>query len=410
MICVGIDVSKGKSTVCIMENLGNVLAKPFEVLHTQQALEKLAEEITSLKEPVRIVMEATGHYHLPVSMFLAEKGLWVCVENALTMKRFISYSLHGGKTDPLDAQKIAWYGLVHWEKLRRYRLEQNTYAELKFLLGQYYHAMKMFVLAKQNLICLMDHTLPGFKKALDSRSNLDYRKVKYKDFAEKYRDIKRIKKMGKAGFIRSYETWCRKEKYQFSQEKACELYHLAETGIITLPSKPAFTDTVVQMAAQEVTTTGEILNTIVSQMQELAKTLPEYSVVRQMPGMGDVLCPCMIAAVGDVRRFYSAKALIAYAGLDAPPFQSGQFIGSKRKISKRGSKYIRRTGYEIMMSLKSHPPKTDTAVYDFIQKKEKEGKPKGVANIAGLNKFLHIYYARVNALYQAMEEQEEKIA
>lgn len=410
MICVGIDVSKGKSTVCIMENMGDVLEKPFEVVHTQPALEELAEKIRSFNKPVRIVMEATGHYHLPVSMFLEEKGFWVCVENALVMKRFLGSSLHGGKTDPMDAKKIAWYGLVHWKDLKQYKPEQETYAELRFLLGQYYHAMKMFVLAKQNLICLMDRTMPGFKKALDSRSNLDYRKVKYKDFALKYRDMERIKGMGKENFVRSYERWCRKEKYQFSREKACELYCLAETGIVTLPSKPAFSDTVVQMAAQEVTTMGEILNTIVSQMQELAKTLPEYSVVREMPGMGDVLCPCMIAAVGDVRRFYSGKALVAYAGLDAPPYESGQFVGTRRKISKRGSRYVRKIGYEIMTSLKSHPPKEDTAVYDFIIKKEKEGKAKVVANIAGLNKFLHIYYARVNALYQELEERERKTA
>ena len=52
-----------------------------------------------------------------------------------------------------------------------------------------------------------------------------------------------------------------------------------------------------------------------------------------------------------------------------------------------------------MQSLKVVKPTEDSAVYDFIIKKENEGKPKRVAKIAGLNKFLRIYYARVMELY-----------
>jgi transposase len=143
----------------------------------------------------------------------------------------------------------------------------------------------------------------------------------------------------------------------------------------------------------------ETLNTILARMQEIAKTLPEYPVVRSMGGVGDVLAPKLIADIGDVRRFHNSKALIAYAGIDAPPYQSGQFIGTNRSISKRGSSAIRKTGYEVMRSLKSHPMPEDGAVYQFILKKEAEGKPKKVAKMAGLNKFLRIYYARVMEVY-----------
>ena len=40
------------------------------------------------------------------------------------------------------------------------------------------------------------------------------------------------------------------------------------------------------------------------------------------------------------------------------------------------------------------------AVYHYILKKENEGKSKKHAKIAGLNKFLRIYYARVIEVYQ----------
>ena len=135
-------------------------------------------------------------------------------------------------------------------------------------------------------------------------------------------------------------------------------------------------------------------------MQCLAKTLPEYTTVRAMGGVGDVLAPKLIAEIGDVRRLHSGKALIAWAGIDPPPYESGQFVGSNRKISKRGSSTLRKVGYEVMRVLKSHKAPADDVVYNYILKKESEGKSKKQAKIAGLNKFFRIYYARVMEVYQ----------
>lgn len=58
-------------------------------------------------------------------------------------------------------------------------------------------------------------------------------------------------------------------------------------------------------------------------MQTIAYTLPEYKIVRELKGVGDKLSPRLIAEIGDVRKFTSAKALNAYDGNDAPPHQSG---------------------------------------------------------------------------------------
>lgn len=107
-----------------------------------------------------------------------------------------------------------------------------------------------------------------------------------------------------------------------------------------------------------------------------------------------------IAEIGDVRRFKDSKSLIAYEGIDAPPYQPGQFEGTKRHISKRESRSLRKCGYEIMMALKSSKSTEDHTVYEYMLKKEVEGKNKKLVKIAGLNKFLRIYYARVMELYQ----------
>ena len=105
-------------------------------------------------------------------------------------------------------------------------------------------------------------------------------------------------------------------------------------------------------------------------------------------------------SIQNIHYFYSKSALIAYAGIDAPPYQSGSFTATNRHISKRGNKYLRKTGYEVMLSIMRKKPTVDTAVYEFILKKQSEGKGKKTSKIAGLNKFLKIYYARVNEIYQ----------
>lgn len=131
----------------------------------------------------------------------------------------------------------------------------------------------------------------------------------------------------------------------------------------------------------------------------LASDLPEFQILTDMPGIGKILAARLIAETGDIRRFRNANALIAYAGLDSPPYQSGSYSASKRHISKRGSPSLRKTGYEIINSIRKLKSATNNAVYLYTLKKEAEGKPLKVAKIAGLNKFLRIYYARVKEVY-----------
>lgn len=108
----------------------------------------------------------------------------------------------------------------------------------------------------------------------------------------------------------------------------------------------------------------------------------------------------LLAEIGDIRRFHSSKALVAYAGIDVSPYQFGQFEAREQKITKRGSKYLRKVLYEIVQSLKTVKPTKDNAVYQYILRKELEGKVSKKAKVTGMNKFLRIYYARVMEVYQ----------
>lgn len=86
MVSVGIDISKERSTVCILKPHGEMVSKPFEVNHVEKELSQLSTMLLHLNDEVRIVMEATGIYHLSVLNCLQEKEFFVAVVNPFEMK------------------------------------------------------------------------------------------------------------------------------------------------------------------------------------------------------------------------------------------------------------------------------------------------------------------------------------
>lgn len=398
MLSVGIDVSKEKSTVCAMRPLGEILVMPFEISHTDSDLSEVVRMITRLDSDVKIVMEATGIYHLPVATFLREKGLFISVINPYEMKLYRAQDLRKVKTDKRDSMTIANYGIDKWFDLREFTPQEDVYAELRLLGRQYRFFMESRIDHLLNLTHLLDYTMPGVKACFGGWSESSG-KDKLCDFVEEYWHYDNITRRSEKKFVEHYQKWTKKKGYQFSETKALQIYSLAKDGIPTIPSNAPSTKMLLLEATRALREVNSALFAILTRMKELAKTLPEYPVVRAMGGVGDVLAVKLIAEIGDVRKFKSGKALIAYAGIDPPPYESGKFIGTERHISKRGSTTLRKIGYEVMRCVKSNGGNRDTAVYDFMLKKEDEGKAKKVAKIAALNKFLRIYYARVMEVY-----------
>ena len=397
MISVGIDVSKEKSTVCILKPYGEVIMAPKDVQHTESELEKLVKELHKLQEEVRVVMEATGAYHLPILSYMKENGFFVALINPLEMKRYRCQGIRNAKTDKIDSRIIANYGIDFWYHLTDFKTSEQYYVELRLLGRQYRQYMKFRVENVLTLANMLDQTMPGIKTLLGDWNKYTG-KDKLSDFAYEYWHFDNITKKTEKQFVESFSKWAKKKGYRQNESKAKQIYALAKEGIPTLPSSTPSTKMLVQESVKIVREVDNTLTQILTRMNEIAKMLPEYQVVHDMGGVGDTLAARLIGEIGDVRRFHNAKALVAYAGIDAPPYQSGKFTGTDRHISKRGSSTLRKVGFETMTSLVMQK-KIGDPVYDFIQKKQAEGKPSKVARIAGFNKFLRIYYARVMEIY-----------
>ena len=59
---VGIDVSKGRSTIAVLRPGGITIRRPFDVSHSSADLSSLVQYIGSLEGDTRAVMESTGRY------------------------------------------------------------------------------------------------------------------------------------------------------------------------------------------------------------------------------------------------------------------------------------------------------------------------------------------------------------
>ena len=167
--------------------------------------------------------------------------------------------------------------------------------------------------------------------------------------------------------------------------------------------KSETTKLLVEQAVVQLRAASAALTALKHEMIALAAQLPEYPVVMGMFGVGPTLGPQLIAEIGDVRRFYSKKALVAYAGLDAPPNDSGDVTGRHKSMSKVGASSLRRTLFLVMSVYLQNAP-LDEPVYQFMDRKRTEGRPYRVYMMASANKFLRIYYATVKAYLASLEQ------
>lgn len=394
MNAVGIDVSKGKSTVAVLRPFGEVAASPFDVIHNDSDLKQLAELIKALPSESKVVMEYTGTYFEPIAQFLHNNGIFVSVVNALLVHDYGGNSLRKVKTDKKDALKLASYALDRWTELDEYIPADEQRKTLKLLNRQYNQSIKIQTMMKNNLISLTDSVFPGTNKLFTSPERQSDGHEKWVDFLKAFPHRDCVAKLYLSVFKTKYKSWCSRNKYKYSESKAEEIYAYAKSVIAVLPLNDSVKLLVTQ-AVSQLNTILETLSSIRDEMNRIASSLPEYDTVMSMFGVGKVYGPQLIAEVGDTRRFRNRRAITAFAGLDAPPYQSGQLDVSSRHISKRGSAALRKVLFQITEVYILNKPE-DEPVYQFIDKKRSEGKHYYSYRIAAANKFLRIYFAKVN--------------
>ena len=405
MNAVGIDVSKGKSTVTIRRPGDVVIMSPRDIPHTQSAINDLIDLIRGLDGDTKVCMEHTGRYYEPVATWLSDAGIFVSAVNPMLIKDFGDDSLRSPKTDKADSKKIARYTLDRWAKLKQYGSMDKTRNQLKTMNRQFGFYMAQKTAMKNNLIALLDQTFPGVNDFFDSPARSDGSQ-KWVDFVHTYWHVDCVRSRSQDAFTEHYQNWCKRKGYNFSAAKAEDIYQLSSDMIAVFP-KDDCTKLLIRQAVAMLNTASETVESLRLKMDVTASTLPEYPVVMAMNGVGPTLGPQLMAEIGDVTRFTHRGALTAFAGVDPGKNDSGQHIQKSVPTTKKGSPYLRKTLFQIMDGLIKRSP-ADDPVYAFMDKKRAQGKPYYVYMTAGANKFLRIYYGRVKEYLSTLAEAEEK--
>ena len=403
MNAVGIDVSKRKSTVTIWQPGDKVILAPRDYRHTQSSINELIATIKSLDGETKVCMEHTGRYYEAVASWLSAAGIFVSAVNPWLIKDFGNDSIRTPKTDKADAKKIARFTLDRWAKLRQYSRMDELRNQLKTMNRQFSFYMDQKTAMKNNLIALLDQTFPGANSFFDSPARPDGSQ-KWVDFVYTYWHVDCVRGKSLAAFTEHYKSWCKRKGYNFSASKAEEVYRAASDLIAVFP-KDDNTKMLVRQAVSVLNVTSETVEALRVKMDQTASQMPEYDVVLSMDGVGPTLGPQLIAEIGDVTRFEHRGALTAFAGVDPRKKESGDYERRSNPTTKKGSPHLRKTLFQIMDGLIQRSPQ-DNPVYVFMDKKRAEGKPYYVYMTAGANKFLRIYYGKVNAFLSPKEDGE----
>jgi transposase IS116/IS110/IS902 family./transposase len=391
---VGIDVSKGQSTISILRPAGEIVRKPFNVVHSVKELSALVSFAGSLEGETRVVMETTGHYHEPILKAFLDAGIFVSAVNPSLIKHHDSDEnpLRKVKSDPADARKIAKYTLDKWEYLHQHSAMDTTRTQLKTLNTQFHFFMQLKVSLKNNLISLLDLTYPGANALFDSPVRSDGSE-KWIDYVHSFWHVDCVRKIGLKAFTERYQSFCKHRSYNFQPRKPEELFNASRELVAVAPKDPVYKQ-IILGNIEQLNTVSKQIEEFRHKMNELASSLPEYQTVMSMYGVGPTYGPQLMAEIGDISRFDHRSAITAFAGVDPGVKQSGTMNYESDRASKHGAPRFRKTLFQIMTTLLQLAP-SDDPVYRLMMKKKSEGKPYQVYMTAGANKFLRIYYGKV---------------
>ncbi|AWP28477.1 IS110 family transposase [Paenibacillus sp. Cedars] len=378
---VGIDVAKGVSVIQDFIGREEPYGRIEKLQHGKEGFEQLGELLGMLKhkcddEPV-VVLEATGHYHRSLVGYLKRCGWTYCIVNPLQAKRSKGTQLRKVKTDAADAWHLA--EMYYRGDVKAHREWEESYTELQHLTRQHEFVTAMYVQAKLNSRALLEQVFPEFIGLFHNLYATTSLKVLERCLENKIGDVGDLIRecVGKShsnGWIEEKTKRLKELMQGWKAQERSQSQSIALTSMVSL---------LLEFDKQ--------LNHLEKQMEERAGELPEVELVKSIPGVGNKLAAAIVAELGEVSQFKDAKQLVAYAGLDPGIYSSGKFTATSNRITKRGSKRLRRALYlAVQCGIRRCANRRISEYYD---KKRKEGKPYKVVVIACANKLLHHIYA-----------------
>ncbi|PFN83210.1 IS110 family transposase [Bacillus sp. AFS076308] len=396
---IGLDVSKGESQVQAFLDKGKPYRKSLSITHNLKGLGCLLEFLQDVEKAAgghqpSVVLESTGHYHIPVIQFLEEQNYVYIIVNPLISHRAKSSSLRKVKTDAIDAYHLC--ELFYKEELEPYKKRGVQLLNLRNLTRQQESIAEISAKTKIQLHSLIDQVFPEYRGVFGSL----YSKVSLLTLLE-FPTSKAVLSVSEKELTDKIASLCMSRSESWAKEKAQKLREAA----LRDPFQNNLYDSHIfnlEVLVKIVLQYQEHLSNIADEIDALACEIEEYEILQSIPGVGEKIAATIISEIGEIDRFNGAKKLVAFAGIDPSVYSSGKFTASINRITKRGSCRLRHTLYMAVQSGIRDARKKKTTdeiiprnrrLREFYDKKREEGKPFRVAIIACVNKLLHWIYA-----------------
>jgi transposase len=372
MLYIGIDVAKRSHEVAIEDGDGQVLRTGLKIGNDRQGFSQLQTWLQGSPGEKTIGLEATGHYWLALYAFLSELGYPLIVLNPLQVAAYRKTGLRKVKNDPKDAVWVADFIRVFRCQARDASLPM--FLKLRELTRFRFRLNEQIGENKNKLLSMLDRVFPEYERLfsspfLQSSRQLLQKAVSAQEFADfDLQELSAILQRASRG--------------RFDQAKALEIQKQARSSVgvtflvdavhIEMDCLLAQIELLEQQRAQ-----------VDAKLEELMGEIPDQFIT-SIPGIGLATGAAILAEIGDIQRFESAEKLVAYAGIDATVFQTGEFEASEHHMSKRGSPYLRHALWQAA----SMAVRYDADLQAYYQQKMKEGKHHNVVIGAVCRKLL----------------------
>lgn len=395
----GIDVGKFFSEMAILSPSNEVVAR-MKIHHdsnadVERAVELLKKTEKGFDSRPFVVMESTGHYHKILFHSISKAGFEVSVTNPIQTDSIKNIGIRKVKNDKVDARKIAL--LYRFQELRTTNIPSEDIDCLRSLCRQYYNLSDELTAYKNRLTGIVDQLMLNYA---DVFSNI-FSKAAIA-VLEDYPTPAHILKANRSKLISLIQRNSRRSlkwsttKYELLVSKARDFAPLS----IHNSSNIAMLGVYISMIKTLEESLEKVLKAIrLLIAEDMAKDMPVLSLtlelLKSLPGIGLLTAATILAEIGDFSAFSKPGKLVAYFGIDPSVMQSGEFTGTRNKMSKRGSRLLRRVLFTMALAnirTKRNKQACNPIIMEFYKQKC-QSKPKKVALGAVMRKLVCIIFA-----------------
>lgn len=358
-LIVGIDIGKNFHQACVINESSQILGGSVRFPNTTAGAEALLSRISAVNHfslPVVFGLEATGHYWLALYSYLVEKGYQVSVINPYQSDAFRKVHLSTTKTDKEDSFLIA--DLLRFGSFSGTKLASESLIALRNLTRFRACYLQNITDAKRRIITILDQVFPEFESLFSDTFGKTGRAL-----IKNYSTPEELEKIS----LRKLTNLVTKlSKGHFKKDKAVEIKLKAQNSFGIKFALDSFTLQLDLLLKQLEFLEKQLL--IIE--KEIATFVPKECVLLSLPGVDTHLAASILAEIGDIKRFKTSAQLVSFAGINPTVRQSGNFLGNRNHMSKKGSPYLRLALWQASITSVRFNP----VLKEYYSLKIKEGK------------------------------------